>query len=86
MAVCAAVTPLAHADPLTPLTPNEIRYLDQARQVYSVAHNPTAFRSDGELLTDGRYACDKRAAGFEGVGATFIDPVLSQLAFIDLCP
>jgi hypothetical protein len=52
----SVATPLAHADPLTPLTPGEVQYLDQARQIYAVSQNPVAFRSDGELLTDGRYS------------------------------
>jgi hypothetical protein len=86
LAVNLAATSLAHADPLTPLTPGEVQYLDQARQIYAVSQNPVAFRSDGELLTDGRYACDKRAAGFVGLKATFVDPVLTQLAFLYLCP
>ncbi|WP_406813488.1 hypothetical protein [Mycobacterium sp. M23085] len=88
MAVTVSVTlpPPAHAEPLKPLTPGEVQYLNHAHQVYAASRNPTALRSDGELLIDGRYACDKRAAGYVGVGATFVDPVLSQLAFIYLCP
>lgn len=86
LAVNVAITQPAHADPLTPLTPGETQYLDKAREVFSVSYDPVAFRSDGELLTDGRYACDKRAAGYVGVEATFVDPALTQLAFIYLCP
>lgn len=86
VAVSATVPPPAHAEPLTPLTPGEVQYLNRAHQVYAASPNPMALRSDGELLIDGRYACDKRAAGYVGLGATFVDPVLSQLAFIYLCP
>lgn len=76
----------AHADPLTPLTPNEIQYLQQARKVMATTHDPTAFRGDGRLLTDGRYACARRATGMVGNSGTLVDPVLTQLAFIYLCP
>lgn len=85
-AVSVAVSPLAHADPLTPLTPGEVQYLDHARQVFAAKHDPVAFRSDGELLTLGRYVCDKRAAGFVGSGTTYQSPVVTQLALIYLCP
>lgn len=86
LASSLAAAPLLHAEPLTPLTPGEIQYLDQARLIYAESHNPKAFRSDGEMLVDGHYACDKRAAGIVGLEATFVDPVLNQLAFIYLCP
>lgn len=86
LAVSVGASPLAYADPLTPLTPNEVEYLSQARQVFAVTQNEMEFRSDGELLVLGRYACDKRAQGFIGVNATTVDPVLNQLAFIHLCP
>ncbi|MCX2712008.1 hypothetical protein [Mycolicibacterium sp. J2] len=76
----------AHADPLVPPTPAEISFLDQARRVFAASHNPAAFRSDGQLLSDGWYACDKRAAGFVGTEATLVTPALTQLAFIYLCP
>jgi hypothetical protein len=86
MAASAVASPLAHAEPLTPLTPDEVQYLDQARRVFSVSHDPVAFRSDGELLGDGRYACDYKRAGYVGTEATGVSPVLIQLAFIHLCP
>lgn len=76
----------AHADPLTPPTPAEIKYLDHAHLVFAASHDPAAFRSDGELLSDGWYACDKRAAGFVGTESTLVTPALTQLAFIYLCP
>lgn len=82
--VIAAQT--AHADPLTPPTPAEINYLNHARLVFAASHDPVAFRSDGELLSDGRYACDQRAAGFVGTESTYVTPALTQLAFIYLCP
>jgi hypothetical protein len=85
-AVAVVGAPSAQADPLTPLTPGELQYLDQARQVFSVSHDPVAFRSDGELLVDGRYACGKRDAGYVGTEATAVSPVLTQLAFNYLCP
>jgi hypothetical protein len=85
LAVEVAGAQSAHAEPLTPLTPSEIQYLDQARQVLTVSHDPAAFRSDGELLVDGRFACDKRSSGQVGYG-TFLTPALTQLAFIYLCP
>lgn len=80
-----AVQP-AHADPLIPPTPAEINFLEQARLVFAASHNPVSFRSDGQLLSDGWYACNKRAAGFVGAEATLVTPALSQLAFIYLCP
>jgi hypothetical protein len=86
LAVNVAGAQSAQAEPLTPLTPGELQYLDQARRVLTVSHDPAAFRSDGELLVNGRYACDKRATGFVGSAATFMSPTLVQLAFIYLCP
>lgn len=76
----------AHADPLTPLTPNEIQYLEQARKVMATTHDPTAFLGDGRLLTDGRYACARRATDVVGSSGTYVDPIVTQLAFIYLCP
>lgn len=76
----------ARAEPLTPLTPGQVHYLDQARRVFAASHDPVAFRSDGELLVFGRYACDKRATGFVGTESTLVPPALTQLAFIYLCP
>jgi hypothetical protein len=86
LAVNLAGAQSAQAEPLTPLTPGELQYLDQARRVFSVSHDPVAFRSDGELLVDARYACDIRAAGFVGYAGTYVPPALTQLAFIYLCP
>ncbi|MEZ0054093.1 hypothetical protein ABIA30_005133 [Mycobacterium sp. MAA66] len=76
----------AQADPLTPLTPAEIQYLQQVRAVLTISHNDTAFRSDGELMVDGRYACQQRARGFVGQEATLVPSAITQLAFIYLCP
>jgi len=82
-------SPLGHADhndPLTPLTPGETQYLDQLHKVFAAKHDPVAFRSDGELLTLGEFACDKAKAGQIGQGATFQTPAVTQLALIYLCP
>jgi hypothetical protein len=76
----------AQADPLIPLTPTELQYLQQVRTVLTASHNDTAFRSDGELLVDGRYACQQRASGFVGQEATLLPSAVTQLAFIYLCP
>ncbi len=84
--VSVAAGPLVHAEPLTPLTPGELQYLDQARQVFAAKHDPSAFRSDGELLTRGHFVCDKRGAGQVGAEATFQPPAITQLALIYLCP
>lgn len=81
-----AVCPPAQAEPLTPLAPNEIHYMEQLRRVFAVSRNPASFRSDGELLTLGQYACDERRAGIVGSAVTYVDPVVTQLAFIYLCP
>lgn len=80
-----AVQP-AQADPLVPPTPAEIAFLDHARKVFAASHDPTSFRSDGELLSYGHYVCDKRAAGYVGTSATLVTPAITQLAFIYLCP
>jgi hypothetical protein len=76
----------AQADPLTPLTPAEVQYLQQVRTVLTASHNDTAFRSDGELMVDGRHACQQRARGFVGQEATLVPSAVTQLAFIYLCP
>lgn len=76
----------AHADPLTPLTPNEIQYLEHARKVLTATSDPTAFLGDGRLLVDGRYACARRSTNMVGSAGTFVNPALIQLAFIYLCP
>jgi hypothetical protein len=84
--VSVAAGPTVLAEPLTPLTPGELQYLDQLRQVFAVKHDPQAFRSDGELLTLGHWVCDKRASGHVGAANTFQTPAITQLAFIYLCP
>lgn len=76
----------AQADPLTPLTPAELQYLQQVRTVLTASHNDTAMRSDGELMVDGQYACQQRARGFVGQEATLVPSAVTQLAFIYLCP
>ena len=86
LAMGAAAAPAVRAEPLTPLTPGETQYLEQLRRVFSVNHDPWAFRSDGELLKQGRFACERRDAGFVGAATTFLTPAVTQLAFIYLCP
>lgn len=86
LAMNATGAPAAQAEPLTPLTPNELQYLEQLREVFSVARDNAAFRSDGELLDTGRYVCDQRTTPLVGYGATLVSPVITQLAFIYLCP
>jgi hypothetical protein len=77
---------VAHAEPLTPLTPAEIQYLDQLHGVLRASHNPIAFRSDGELLSRGRYSCRLRDLGLIGEPATIETSAINQLARIYLCP
>jgi hypothetical protein len=77
----------AQAEPLTPLTPAELQYLEQVRTVLGVSHDNSAFRSDGELLVDGRFACRQRAThGMVGQEASLVPSAITQLAFIYLCP
>jgi hypothetical protein len=77
----------AQAEPLTPLTPAELQYLEKVRAVLTVSHNNADQRSDGELLVTGRDACTKRAShGMVGTEANLITPAITQLAFIYLCP
>lgn len=86
VALSMATASVAYADPLTPLTPGEEQYLAQLRQVFAAKHDPLAFRSDGELLVRGHYACDAAGIGLVGQEATFQTPAITQLAFIYLCP
>lgn len=81
-----AIAPQALAEPLTPPAPGEEQYLQQLRKVFAASHDPTSFRSDGELLSLGRFACNRRDAGFVGQEATLLTPAITQLAFIYLCP
>lgn len=76
----------ARAEPLTPLTPAEDQYLQQLRRVFSANHDPSAVKSDGELLSDGRFVCERRSRGFVGQPTTYMTPAITQLAFIYLCP
>lgn len=88
LAIAVSVTAAqpAQADPLTPLTPAEVQYLEQARAVLTMSHDNIAFRSDGELLEDGRYVCRQRQIGLVGQEATLLPSAITQLAFIYLCP
>jgi hypothetical protein len=86
IAINVAGAPPARAEPLTPLTPAELQYLDGVRRVLTVSHDNAAARSDGELLDGGRYACRERELGMVGQQATALSPAITQLAFIYLCP
>ncbi|ASL17551.1 hypothetical protein [Mycobacterium intracellulare] len=88
LAVALVVTgsPVAAAEPLTPLSPAEVQYLQQLRRVFTAHQDPTAFRSDGELLDQGRMVCHQRENGLVGAAATLVAPAVTQLAFIYLCP
>lgn len=86
MVVSVAAGPVVHAEPLTPLTPGELQYLDQLHQVFEAQHDPSAFRSDGELLARGQFVCAKRRSGQVGAEVTYQSPAITQLAFIYLCP
>ena len=82
-----AGTPVAHADPLIPLTPAEVGFLDHLHRVLPGSGDPTAFNSDGEQLDKGRYACYQRDVnGLVGFEATYVSSIVTQLAFIYLCP
>jgi hypothetical protein len=76
----------AQAEPLTPLNPAELQYLEQLHRVLPLSHDPIAFRSDGELLNRGRYVCRQRDQGLVGQPATLASSAITQLAFIYLCP
>lgn len=79
--------PAAQADPLVPLSPAELQFLEQARSILPRAGDPIAFNSDGELLDQGRLVCVRRDDyGLVGTGATLISSVIAQLAFVYLCP
>lgn len=85
--VCLADGPVAQADPLVPPTPAEVQYLDHLRRVLPGSRDPAAFNSDGELLDKGRYVCYMREANeLVGYEATLVSAIVSQLAFIYLCP
>jgi hypothetical protein len=84
--VSVAGAPSAQAEPLTPLTPAEIQYLEQLHRVFAVSHDPIAYRSDGDLLSRGRYVCHQRDNGLAGQAAVLQSPAIIQLAFIYLCP
>jgi hypothetical protein len=84
--VAVAGAPVAEAEPLTPLGPSELQYLEQLHRVFAVSPDPMAFRSDGELLLRGRRVCYQRSQGFVGPAATSQPSALIQLAFIYLCP
>ena len=76
----------AHGDPLIPPTPAEIAYLDHLHKVFPGTGDPAAFHSDGWLLEKGRYACRQRDLNLVGYEATGLSPIVTQVAFIHLCP
>jgi 23S rRNA A1618 N6-methylase RlmF len=84
--VCLANVPVALADPLTPLPPNEIDYLAHLHQLLPGTGDSAAFHSDGWLLDQGRHACEWRDIGEVGYGHTYVSPIVTQVAFADLCP
>ena len=86
IAATVAGVQVAHAEPLTPLTPAELQYLEQLHRVLTASHNPMAFRSDGELLTRGRDTCSLRDLRLIGEPATLETSAINQLARIYLCP
>ncbi|OBJ42496.1 hypothetical protein A5630_20885 [Mycolicibacterium mucogenicum] len=86
VAVVIEGVPMACAEPLSPPTTSEEQYLVHLHQVLSQVHNPVAFRSDGELLSQGRFACQRRSLGLIGTQASMLTPAVTQLAFIYLCP
>jgi hypothetical protein len=84
---CLAGVPAALADPLIPLTPAELAFLDHARRVFPGSGDPDAFNSDGELLDQGQAVCRLRAdPGNAGYQATDVSSIVAQLAVIYLCP
>jgi hypothetical protein len=84
--VSFAVAQPAQAEPLTPLSPAELQYLERLHRVLPLSHDPIAFRSDGDLLNRGRNVCRQRDQGLVGHAATLESPAITQLAFIYLCP
>jgi hypothetical protein len=79
--------PSTSADPLTPPTPAEVKYLNDLRRIFPGTRDSAEFRGDGELLELGWYVCRQRdSANVVGYGATGVSPLISQVAFIDLCP
>jgi hypothetical protein len=86
IALTACGVQVAHADPLTLLTPAELQYLGQLHRVFVASHDPIAFHSDGELLDRGQYVCSLRDHGLIGAPATLETPAINQLALIYLCP
>lgn len=84
---CLIGVSAARADPLIPPTPAEVQYLEQARRILPGSGDSVASNGDGDLLQRGRFACYQRdVIGLVGVNATFVSPILTQLAFIYLCP
>jgi hypothetical protein len=83
---CLVDLPVTQADPLIPPTPAEIEYLEHLHHILPGTGDLEAFHSDGVLLDRGRLACYRRDQGFIGYRATYVSPVIAQVAFADLCP
>ncbi|QLL08702.1 hypothetical protein [Mycobacterium vicinigordonae] len=81
-----APMPAAPADPLVPLTPEEVRYLDHLHQLLPGHGDPAVSHGDGWLLEKGWYACSKKAQGFVGAPTVLLSPIITQVAYADLCP
>jgi hypothetical protein len=78
---------VARADPLVPPSTAEVQFLEQVRRLLPLAGDSRAFNNDAELLNQGRDACRLRKdLGLIGEPLTYVPPVVTQLAFIYLCP
>ena len=86
IAVNVAAAQQAQAEPLIPPAPGETEFLEQVRRVFAAGHDPAAVNSDGEILQNGRFACERRDRELVGQGITYVTPAVTQLAFIYLCP
>lgn len=76
----------ASAEPLVPPTPAEMLYLDHLHQIMPGSGDPAASHGDGWFLEKGRYACSKKAQGYVGATAILLSPIITQIAYADLCP
>lgn len=72
----------AHADPLTPFTPAEEKFI---RDVYDAF--PGSEGSNRLLVTNGWYACHLAAINIDPTATgSDIERVVARLAIADLCP
>jgi hypothetical protein len=85
--ICLVDQPVAKAEPLIPPTPGEMQFFDHVRRALPGSGDRVSFNSDAELLDQGRYACTQRDLNqIVGTNANLISPIVSQLAFVYLCP